>query len=224
MKRDLPRLATWLLDTFADSANHESMAGDIAERYRQGRSRLWYWRQVLTAIPKGLWRKARSGDFAIRALVSGWGVVLVSVLVEQWMLHLLEGSPRGTGILPQAWTITRWVNVPGWIVLSADAYVFVAVCCVLAICIGWLVGRLNRPHNVQAVLLFVASWFSATVFTLPIFLRQIIHDWSSTKWRYDNPYFLALGLVGNMACMLCTLAGGVLSTSTSRQQLQGERR
>jgi hypothetical protein len=212
MKRELPRLATWILDTFATGTQHESMAGDIAERYRDGRSRLWYWRQVLTAILKSLWRQIRiSGDFAIRALLSSWGLVMLMILVQQWILHLLEGTPRGTGILPSAWTRTRWVYVPGWIAPSADAYVFLAICCGLAIGLGWSIGRLNKPHNTKAVLLFVTSWFAVTLLALPVLLTQVVRDWSSATWRYDNPYFLAFALVGNFAGMICTLAGGLLS-------------
>jgi hypothetical protein len=221
MTRDVPRFAEWLLNSFT---SNENMAGDIAERYRQGRSRLWYWRQVLMAIPRSLWREARmGGDFAIRALVTGWGLVMLLALVQQWILHLLEGAPRGTGILPSAWTRTRWVYVPGWIVPSADAYVYLGICCALAIGLGWSIGRLNKPHNAQAVLLFVASWLVATILTLPLFLSQIAHDWSSAKWRYDNPYFLAWGLAGNFACMLCTLAGSVLSNSHTSQPPQERR-
>ena len=43
-----PRLALWLLTRFVD--DHEPLAGDLAERYRERPSRLWFWWQVLGAI------------------------------------------------------------------------------------------------------------------------------------------------------------------------------
>lgn len=44
-----PRLATWLLDQFA-SVVDTPLAGDLMESFQSGRSRAWYWRQVLLAI------------------------------------------------------------------------------------------------------------------------------------------------------------------------------
>jgi hypothetical protein len=45
-----PRLATWLLEHFVTSSNTEAILGDLTERYQAGKSRAWYWRQVVTAI------------------------------------------------------------------------------------------------------------------------------------------------------------------------------
>jgi len=45
-----PKLATWLLQHLGTGRHRESLAGDLIEQYVQGRSRLWYWRQVAVAI------------------------------------------------------------------------------------------------------------------------------------------------------------------------------
>jgi len=50
MRKAPPRLATWLLQRLAASRHGESLEGDLIERYSQGRSRLWYWREVAMAI------------------------------------------------------------------------------------------------------------------------------------------------------------------------------
>jgi hypothetical protein len=42
-----PRIATLLLNRFAPN---DPLAGDLDEEYRAGRSAVWYWRQVLTAV------------------------------------------------------------------------------------------------------------------------------------------------------------------------------
>ena len=47
MRRNPPRLATALLKRLSDN---DALAGDLREAYASGRSRVWYWRQVLTAI------------------------------------------------------------------------------------------------------------------------------------------------------------------------------
>ena len=45
-----PRVATWLLICCGSDLYGESLAGDLCELYQDGRSRLWYWRQVALAI------------------------------------------------------------------------------------------------------------------------------------------------------------------------------
>jgi hypothetical protein len=49
-----PYLATWILQYFGPERNHEALAGDLNEAFQQGRSKRWYWRQVLAAIR---WRR-----------------------------------------------------------------------------------------------------------------------------------------------------------------------
>jgi len=56
-----PRLASWLLRHLASSPQRESLAGDLIERYHQGQSATWYWRQVLAAILAGAIRDIREG-------------------------------------------------------------------------------------------------------------------------------------------------------------------
>jgi hypothetical protein len=50
MRRHPPRIATWLLQRLGAGRHGESLEGDLIEQYAQGRSRLWYWRQVAMAI------------------------------------------------------------------------------------------------------------------------------------------------------------------------------
>jgi hypothetical protein len=49
-----PRLAAWILQEFGPELNQEALAGDLNETFQQGRSKGWYWRQVVAAIR---WRR-----------------------------------------------------------------------------------------------------------------------------------------------------------------------
>lgn len=75
-----PLLASWMLEQFTFGYRNEAMAGDLFEEFRSGRSRGWYWRQVLGAIAICLCRAAREhGVMALFALL--W-----SMLAPAWLL------------------------------------------------------------------------------------------------------------------------------------------
>jgi hypothetical protein len=48
--RPAPTVATWLLEQSCSDAEHESVTGDLLEQYHLGRSRVWYWWQVLLIV------------------------------------------------------------------------------------------------------------------------------------------------------------------------------
>jgi hypothetical protein len=50
MERTPPLLARWLLKHWGSAYHAESLEGDLMEQYQEGRSRLWYWRQVAMAV------------------------------------------------------------------------------------------------------------------------------------------------------------------------------
>src|SRR5690348_10856004 len=100
-----PRLATWLLQRCLHGRHAESLIGDLFELYQGGRSRGWYWRQVLAAIFADIVDAARaSGRSLIAAVVVGWIAILLwreinAVLVSHigdvyWLLRRL-GVDRG---------------------------------------------------------------------------------------------------------------------------------
>src|SRR5262249_30842017 len=86
-----PRFATWILKYW--TSVDECIAGDLVERYhRGGRSALWYWRQVFSAIAHDAIRDV--GASPVRGALSiGVGLVVMwwganSVLF--WLLNLPE--------------------------------------------------------------------------------------------------------------------------------------
>jgi hypothetical protein len=59
--REPPKLAKWLLKRWSSPYQRDSLLGDLDELYLGGRSRVWYWRQVLTAVALGQTSALRSG-------------------------------------------------------------------------------------------------------------------------------------------------------------------
>jgi hypothetical protein len=50
INREPPRIAVWLLRRWASPYRRESLVSDLREMYLGGRSRSWYWRQVIAAL------------------------------------------------------------------------------------------------------------------------------------------------------------------------------
>ena len=60
----------------------DAVIGDIDERYRQGRSWMWYWMQVLKALVTGLAQEIPAHKLlAVRTVTTGWTLVLVGMLL-----------------------------------------------------------------------------------------------------------------------------------------------
>jgi len=53
-KSNPPRQAIWLLQHACPGSDKEALTGDLIERFREGQSRVWFWKQVLIAIAVGV--------------------------------------------------------------------------------------------------------------------------------------------------------------------------
>jgi hypothetical protein len=86
--RPPPRIATWLLQRCLRGRHAESLVGDLLELHQEGRSRGWYWRQVLAAIGADVVDAVRaSGRSLIIAVVVGWaGAWLASRRRQRYLM------------------------------------------------------------------------------------------------------------------------------------------
>jgi hypothetical protein len=84
-----PKVATWLLQHFGCSLSNDAILGDLAEQFAQGRSRLWYWRQIVRAIPAGILEEVSGHKLlALRAVVLGWILVITGAEAFRLLLCL----------------------------------------------------------------------------------------------------------------------------------------
>jgi hypothetical protein len=145
-----PRTALWLLERFASGERHDSLVGDLNERYYRGRSVRWYWRQVLSAIWVGVLRDIR--EHKVRAAVAvaiGFSFLLLCDYEKQKLLHRLwlnyfTGAVWINGHLfqPGDWMLPTW-----YLSILVEGAVS-----------GWIVGRLDRAHQVAMTCLFAACF------------------------------------------------------------------
>jgi hypothetical protein len=191
-----PVLATWLLELFAN--HNPALVGDLLEEYQTGRSALWFWRQVLTAILVCFNSIRAHKWLALRALVIGWifleGASLLAFLFAHHLLmRLLE-----TGIA------TRQVLFNWLFPVSTSLLMFI-----ISLSAGWLVARTHRPHSIPMVLLLLASVLLSMVPTLPWFFRLLKDTFENSRYIPSFVFLVSRYALSIMSMLI----GGVLGSS-----------
>jgi hypothetical protein len=201
-----PAVATWLLEHLQSSPSNDSLAGDLFEEYGHGRSRLWYWKQVLAAIVVSACREiAAHPVLALRAIVVGWAVwYFYAVAVIPALI-----VPLARRILPTAWAMTSSPFVITWWALWAPIY---AVS-------GWAVARLHRPHRIAMVLAFAASIFLYELRMLPWIWFHARNSLTSTRFL---PY-LVFDWQALIVSPLSALLGGLWGALAERDSSAGKK-
>jgi hypothetical protein len=100
-------IATWLLRHLGSGPNRDAILGDISERYGQGQSRAWYWKQVLLAVVSS-WDKSRlaglsrPGNHNNRHDAGGAPDRAVQKPGKPWqIIHKAEERRSGSGFGPR---------------------------------------------------------------------------------------------------------------------------
>ena len=145
-----PRVATWLAQSLVPGPRRESLVGDLIEQYRQGRSGIWYWRQVLAAILVGnVHDLAAHKMLALRALAIGWTLYYLFSFPVTWAGGLAENWVSQQVILcePGSFWCQFWRNQ-----FSVELLIYVA-----GGMTGGIVARLHHQYWVAMLSLFAAS-------------------------------------------------------------------
>jgi hypothetical protein len=156
--KQAPVVATWLLKHLGSSPNNDAVLGDLAEEYSR-KGAMWYWRQVLKAIPVSAFREARGHKWmAARAVVVGLAVWTV------FAFYLMR--PTLNGGLPPSYfggtSIDEYkiptIASPSYLLWAPVALsgvfkpsnpgVFLLPLTVWAIC-GWIVARVDIRFDLR---------------------------------------------------------------------------
>ena len=154
MKRRSPAIATFLMEKLGSDPRNDQIVGDLIEQYVRGRSRFWFWRQVVAAIVMSFFHQIRSHWLlALSAVLTGWCV---------WSI-LNTGLTVGLDALVNPWE-TRLPTLAGliwWTTWLANRAIS-----------GWIIGRFYGKGRVAFVLLFSFTVFvwKAKIFQLPFYL------------------------------------------------------
>jgi hypothetical protein len=137
--RERPKLATRLLTRFG--ARSPGLVGDLLETYESGRSRWWYWRQIIAAIVLPLIRVRVGEVFRLEAFMERAAVYMIGALAlggltaamqgfgiggSQWVAAAIGGPVAGLGVgaakrLFIATDVSRWAFWVSFAVLGLTA-------------------------------------------------------------------------------------------------------
>jgi hypothetical protein len=132
-ERKPPVIASWLLRRFGPSEQNQVLVGDLAEHYCYGRSRWWYWREVMTALSVGTLREAwENRMMVLMGLVVGW---LMVKNLDPVIVRLFVFPPMTAGI------------IAGKVVSGFFS--------------GFVLAFLQRPRHIAPVMLLAGSYIAS---------------------------------------------------------------
>src|SRR5271170_3694771 len=190
--RNAPSLANWILEHLTLGGSDEALAGDLEEEFRRGRSRGWYWRQVLAVIVIGYFRQLQTQWLAVV-----FAFLWVGVGATSWYRFLVSIDRRGNfagSMWKLPWPYSTICEVAMWI---ASALPFVWIGSALYLLIYSVVLRRNCiQHAPRGLLMSAVVWLvSMIAMVLPFFLFVETHGVPShvyMRLMTDLPLFLAL--------------------------------
>lgn len=125
-------IAAWIFELLGLD---DALAGDLLEEHTQGRSGIWYWRQVLIAILISIYGDIRKHKVvALRAVVTGCAINSL------WILLLNFLNP--------------WVPPITMIRVNPNAHPLLTVL-LTQVATGWILARTHRPHEIPMVVTFM---------------------------------------------------------------------
>lgn len=178
-----PSLATKLLESLVPQRTSEALLGDLIEQYEAGRSRTWYWQQVILALVISAGREARTRKLqAIRAVIVGY----------------LCGAS-----LCYFTTSAAGKFVGGYTVVGAYL-LFLPLAFISAAISGWI---LSRTHSRPMVLVFAIFCVIASAVALAVYALFVPID------RMPLPMTVVVLAIDFIIAPIGVLAGGLWGSS-----------
>lgn len=207
----VPAIPAWFVDHVACSLDNNALLGDLAERFAEGRSAAWYWKQAAVSIIASLFAQIRREPSTIlRGVTAGWliywplGYVIFHFgFYELALVSLQVDDPD---LLIGSWAPPVWYHTAkfGTIYTYGANLIATALMVGISVFSGWILSALFRPSS-RAVLLV----FSVTVLVSWVF-------YSATRGGFVAGATLPWSLYFWMNCILQTvgiLAGGSRSSA-----------
>lgn len=192
----------------------ETLVGDLIEEYESGRSRWWYWRQVLAAVVLLSSRHAvvRPGR-TLAAVATGWATLLLVFFVlgdraAESLAASLWSWDRQTAYATQVW----WPFQISAVLVSYSGFALSALA----------VARSSRRHSVPMLLAYAASIIVALI-AAGVLIEFFVHRDGAVPVPHTLFYVVSVALPyqwrsGLLLAPLVILVAGLVGCPTSRQE------
>ena len=138
MRVDPPIFATWLLQHLGCSPDNDAVLGDLAERYQEGMTASWYWKQSLIAIAVSVLTELRGHRaLVLRAAIVG---MLVSTGIEFSIAHYLPLVPYW---IPLDWWSSETLRTAFKFLVGSAVHLSLTCIC------GWTIVWMYVRRRVQ---------------------------------------------------------------------------
>jgi len=159
--RTLPRLATFLLSRLTE--RNASALGDAAEQYQSGKSRWWFWRQMVSIVVQMVVRDIQERPILVVSVIAGAAIL---TLIEPLLHATIVTFDEQLFVRGISWFYVNGYGLPS--IVSNHPWLITAVFYAL---VGWTVGRVAGSKQAAAVLTFAASVFACGVVSPLIQIR-----------------------------------------------------
>ena len=159
-KSNPPKLAIWLLRHALPGGDNDALTGDLIERFREGKTRGWFWKEVLIAFAVGVLGEIRRHWPYFCYAICG---TAMPAFFRRSML--IAGFPLDWRTLPWPWS---------QLVLELSPTLLLALTALPALAAALTISRTFRWVN-----LFRTGTINLTLITLGHYLLYYLHPWLS---------------------------------------------
>jgi len=150
MMKRTPFFPTWLLKHLGCSSDNDAVMGDLSERYQQGKTVAWYWKQTLVAVIASAFNEVRGHKWlTFRSVLVGW-------IVFSYLLL----PPTGF-IFKSILESYRELETASWNSATVTAFfyavmgIFVSLTFVIGMITGWIAARFHGRQRAPILLLAI---------------------------------------------------------------------
>lgn len=202
-----PRLATMLLHHLTKRT--EPALGDLMEQFQSGKSKLWYWHQVMGVIAHAALEELRHSPALVFAVMTGAVIVTLVTPLVITTIHMVDEQLFVRGF--------RWFYVNGYSfrrlpqsVASNPYWIYSSFYAL----VGWSVGRIAQRRQVAVVFAFAASMVACGLVSPMVGVRVDVTNLSYhlvfNAVSLDTIFHFAGWIVFNVAILpLVTLIAGL---------------
>ena len=140
----LPANAARLLKRLVPAEDHDVLLGDLDEEYQHGRSRTWYWFQIVAAVAASSWKDIRTHKLAALG---------TATLALAYLLIVSPALAKDVFELLHSWRPTLSV--------AAAVAVYRVIDLTIGVALGWLIVRLARDRGVTMVVAYCGFMLAA---------------------------------------------------------------